>query len=204
MKKSKIICISVFAGLVITLFFSVGAFAKTCENIRSDVLRLHVLANSDSEEDQNLKLQVRDAVLKEGSDIFGGTMNVNNAEEKIAENKDKLIREAERVVRENGFDYDVDVFVTDEYFSTRSYGEVTLPAGKYTAVKVTIGESAGHNWWCVMFPPMCLPAADGENEIDLYLDEDEVEVVKSNPEYEVRFKVVEWYESLKDKLFGQS
>lgn len=188
---------AVVAGLFVTSILSVSGFIKTSQNIRNDVLRLHVLANSDTVEDQDLKLKVRDAVLEEGKDIFGGEINVENAEEKIATEKSRLVDAAENVVKQNGFDYDVDVFVTDEYFGTRSYGDITLPAGNYTAVKVTIGESAGHNWWCVMFPPMCLPAAEDKTDIDMYLSEDEVKVVKCNPEYDVRFKIVEWYEQIK-------
>ena len=188
---------AVVAGLFVTSIISVSGFIKTSQNIRNDVLRLHVLANSDTVEDQDLKLKVRDAVLEEGKDIFGGEINVENAEEKIATEKSRLVDAAENVVKQNGFDYDVDIFVTDEYFDTRSYGDITLPAGNYTAVKVTIGESAGHNWWCVMFPPMCLPAAEDKTDIDMYLSEDEVKVVKCNPEYDVRFKIVEWYEQIK-------
>lgn len=188
---------AVVAGLFVTSILSVSGFIKTSQNIRNDVLRLHVLANSDTVEDQDLKLKVRDAVLEEGKDIFGGEINVENAEEKIATEKSRLVDAAENVVKQNGFDYDVDVFVADEYFGTRSYGDITLPAGNYTAVKVTIGESAGHNWWCVMFPPMCLPAAEDKTDIDMYLSEDEVKVVKCNPEYDVRFKIVEWYEQIK-------
>ena len=188
---------AVVAGLFVTSILSVSGFIKTSQNIRNDVLRLHVLANSDTVEDQDLKLKVRDAVLEEGKDIFGGEINVENAEEKIATEKSRLVDAAENVVKQNGFDYDVDVFVADEYFGTRSYGDITLPAGNYTAVKVTIGESDGHNWWCVMFPPMCLPAAEDKTDIDMYLSEDEVKVVKCNPEYDVRFKIVEWYEQIK-------
>ena len=188
---------AVVAGLFVTSILSVSGFIKTSQNIRNDVLRLHVFANSDTVEDQDLKLKVRDAVLEEGKDIFGGEINVENAEEKISTEKSRLVNAAENVVKQNGFGYDVDVFVTDEYFDTRSYGDITLPAGNYTAVKVTIGESAGHNWWCVMFPPMCLPAAEDKTDIDMYLSEDEVKVVKCNPEYDVRFKIVEWYEQIK-------
>ena len=185
-------------GLVITATMSVSCFIKSSENISKDVLRLHVLANSDTDEDQALKLKVRDAVLQEGKDIFGGEMNVFNAEEKISGSRDRLLQKAKEVVKSNGFDYDVDLFVTNEFFNTRSYGKITLPAGNYKAVKVIIGESKGHNWWCVMFPPMCLPAAQEKTDINMYLDEKEVKVVKSNPEYDVRFKIVEIYEKIKN------
>jgi len=196
MKKFKLFEISLFAGLLIAIIFSITGFASTCEEIRGDVLRLHVIANSDSDEDQQLKLKVRDAVLKAGKNIFNGSVTKENAEEKIENEKEILIKAAEKVIKENGFDYDVEITVTDEYFNTRTYENVTLPAGKYKAVRVLIGESAGKNWWCVMFPPLCIPAA--ETNIDLYFSDKEVKLVETNPKYEVRFKIIEIYESIKN------
>lgn len=196
--KRFFVCL--FVGLIASSIICVGGFIKTSERVTRDVLRLHVLANSDTVSDQQLKLKVRDAVLKEGKDIFAGELNVNNAEKKIALEKSRLISAAEKTIHENSKDYDVDVFVTNEYFTTRSYGNVTLPAGRYKAVKVTIGEGAGHNWWCVMFPPLCLPAAQDKTDVDFYLDKQEAKVVKSNPKVDVRFKIVEWYETIKENL----
>ena len=194
----KKFAISLFVGLLAAALVCVGGFIKTSERISGDVLRLHVLANSDSRKDQELKLKVRDAVLEEGKNIFGGEINVGNAREKISSEKDRLIKTARDVISQNGFDYDVDIFVKKEFFDTRSYGDLTLPAGTYTAVKVEIGEATGHNWWCIMFPPLCLPAAQEKTDVNLYLDKLEVKVVKSDPDYDVRFKVVEWYEKIRE------
>lgn len=194
----KKFAISLFVGLLAAALVCVGGFIKTSERISGDVLRLHVLANSDSRTDQELKLKVRDAVLEEGKNIFGGEINVGNAREKISSEKDRLIKTARDVISQNGFDYDVDIFVKKEFFDTRSYGDLTLPAGTYTAVKVEIGEAMGHNWWCIMFPPLCLPAAQEKTDVNLYLDKQEVKVVKSDPDYDVRFKVVEWYEKIRE------
>ncbi len=196
MKKIRLIEISVFAGLLIAIVFSITGFASTCEEIRGDVLRLHVIANSDSAEDQQLKLKVRDAVLEAGKNIFNGSVTRENAEEKIKAEEEKLEEAARKVIEENGFDYDVDITVTEEYFNTRTYENVTLPAGKYMAVRVLIGESIGKNWWCVMFPPLCIPAS--QTDINMYLDEKEVKLVETNPKYEPRFKIVEIYESIKN------
>ncbi|MBE6784052.1 MAG: stage II sporulation protein R [Ruminococcaceae bacterium] len=196
MKKIKLIEISLFAGLLIAIVFSVTGFASTCEEIRGDVLRLHVIANSDSQADQQLKLKVRDAVLKAGKNIFDGSVTRENAEEKIKAEEETLEAVAKKVIEENGFDYDVDITVTEEYFNTRTYENVTLPAGKYMAVRVLIGESIGKNWWCVMFPPLCIPAS--QTDINMYLDEKEVKLVETNPKYEPRFKIVEIYESIKN------
>ncbi len=198
MKKFKLFEISLLVGFLIAVVFSIKSFAETCEDVRGDVLRLHVLANSDSEEDQQLKLKVRDALLKTGKNIFDGSVTRENAEEKIKEEKEILIETAEKVIEENGFDYDVEITVTEEFFTTRTYENVTLPAGRYMAVRVLIGESTGKNWWCVMFPPLCIPTA--QPDINLFFTEDEIKLVKSDPKYEPRFKIVEIYESLKNRI----
>lgn len=198
MKKFKLFEISLLVGFLIAVAFSITSFAGTCEEIRGDVLRLHVLANSDSEEDQQLKLKVRDALLRTGKNIFDGSLTRENAEERIKEEKEILIETVEKVIEENGFDYDVEITVTEEFFTTRTYENVTLPAGKYMALRVLIGESAGKNWWCVMFPPLCIPTA--QPDINLFFTEDEIKLVESDPKYEPRFKIVEIYESLKNRF----
>lgn len=198
MKKIKIIECSIFIGFIIAIVLSVTSFAETCDEIRTDVLRLHVIANSDSYEDQQLKLKVRDAVLEAGENIFDGSVTRENAQEKIEKEKESLEKVAKKVVEENGFDYDVEITVTEEYFTTRTYENVTLPAGDYMAVRVLIGESAGKNWWCVMFPPLCLPAA--ETDIDLFFNDRQVKLVERSPKYEPRFKIVEIFESLKNRF----
>lgn len=198
MKKIKIIECSIFIGFLIAIVLSVTSFAETCDEIRTDVLRLHVIANSDSPEDQALKLKVRDAILEKGENIFDGSVTRENAQEKIEKEKKILEETAKKVIEENGFDYDVEITVTEEYFTTRTYENVTLPAGNYMAVRVLIGESAGQNWWCVMFPPLCLPAA--ETDIDLFFNDREIKLVERNPKYEPRFKIIEIFESIKNRF----
>lgn len=193
----KKIRISVCVGLVVAVLFSVCSFAKTSEKIRADVLRLHVIANSDSTVDQNLKLRLRDYLLAEGKTIFDGSINLENAVEKIEPQLASLEASAREFVRTNGFDYDVKITLSREYFTTRTYESVTLPAGKYLALRVVIGTGEGHNWWCVMFPPMCVPAANENNVIENVFSEDEIKLVESNPRYEPRFKIVEIYEKIK-------
>lgn len=195
--KNKILTVelAVLTAFIITCVVSTMSFASACEDIRSSVLRMHVVANSDSEEDQCLKLKVRDAVLEAGKEYFDNSESAAQAEEKLIPVKDELEKVAQKVVEENGYDYDVKVNIGNAYFPTKTYdGEVTLPAGEYEAVNVIIGSGQGHNWWCVMFPPMCLPAAESDTELDEVLSEREYEIVKSNPKFEPRFKIVEWYE----------
>lgn len=190
----------VFAAVFAAGASSVGAFAYNCSRVRSDVLRMHVIANSDCSADQQLKLMVRDAVLERGAQLFDGTVTADEARRKIEPHKAELEAAAREVIERAGYDYPVSVNVVNEYFATRCYGSLTMPAGRYTAVKVVIGEGAGHNWWCVMFPPLCLPAAqDRGGNLDAFFDDGELKVVESSGRYEPRFKIVEIIEKLKEK-----
>lgn len=200
MSFSGKIRISIAIGIVTAVIFSICSFAKTSEEIHSDVLRLHVIANSDSSVDQNLKLRLRDYILEEGEDIFDGSVNVENAVKKIEPKLAELEKSAETFVKNAGFDYDVKITLSNEYFTTRTYESVTLPAGKYLALRVVIGSGEGHNWWCVMFPPMCVPAADKKDEIENVFTDKEIKLVESKPKYEPRFKVVEIYEQIRETI----
>ena len=196
--KSKI-CLTLCLTLAIAAcVISVAPFANTCENISRDVLRLHVVADSDSETDQKLKLLVRDEILKKGGELFDGTLTADEAQRVITPKTDELKAAAENVLRQNGCDNSVEITVGEEYFATRCYESFTMPAGVYTAVRVNIGSAKGKNWWCVMFPPLCLPAASAD--ADAFFTEDEMKVVSSSPEYEPRFKIVEIIEAIKSKL----
>ena len=131
------------------------------EELYNKILRLHVLANSDSDTDQSLKLKVRDAILSELEEIYAdaGVSDVNEAEKTIKKNTERLVKTAEKVIVEQGFDYNVEIELCRETYPTREYENVTLPAGNYRSVKVKIGEAEGKNWWCVLFPELCMSSA---------------------------------------------
>ncbi len=200
MKKIKMLEISVAVGLVISMVFSVVSFGVSCNDIRNSVLRLHILANSDSEADQAVKIIVRDALLKSGSELFDGDMTVDNAQSCLSAHKNQLIAYINNILKDNGFEYESDVYLVREYFNTRSYDEFTLPAGEYLALKVILGNGIGHNWWCVMFPPLCLPAATENTELDIVFNHNCTQIVKSSPDYEIRFKIIEIIERLRCKI----
>lgn len=185
-----------FVLTVLYSFTSFSFFAQQCEDIPNRVLRLHVLANSDSEEDQELKLYVRNRVLSESAGILDGAKNREDAEQIVTESLSQLQAAAADEIASRGYDYPVQVQLENIYFTTRTYEQVTLPAGRYDALRVTIGEAAGKNWWCVMFPPMCLPAAQEVEELDDVLNPEQMEIVTG--EYEIRFKTIELYEQLRD------
>jgi len=167
--------------------------------VRSDVLRLHVVADSDTEQAQRLKLLVRDALLETGKRVFDGSVTANDAVAHITPQIEQMEQTAQAVLRENGCDDKVKITVQKEFFNTRAYEHFTMPAGVYTAVRVNIGQAKGHNWWCVMFPPLCLPAVSRE-EAEGYFTKSEKRVITASPQYEPRFKIVEVVEKIKNSL----
>jgi len=201
-------CIS---GIALAAFlWSVLGFQARCAGIRGQVLRLHVIANSNSGIDQRAKLHVRDRLLEAGTELFDGSIDaagaagIDDAVAGIAPRLDELEACARAALRELGLAYPVRVTLGEAYFNTRIYEEakITLPAGRYRALRVVLGEGAGENWWCVMFPPLCLPAARPRSAVslDAVLTDGQLRVVKSNPKYELRFKIVELWEALMERL----
>ena len=193
-KLSKLLKIQavVFAVIIAAGVCSVGAFAYNCSRVRADVLRMHVIANSDSDEDQALKLKVRDAVLERGAELFDGTVTADEAKAKIEPQKAELEAAAREVIEREGYDYPVSVNVVNEYFATRCYGDLTMPAGRYTAVKVVIGEGAGHNWWCVLYPNLCfldttnaVVPDKGKKQLKQVLTEEEYSKVTANTKFKI-------------------
>ena len=198
MKKSHKLEISIAIGLVIAIVCSLVGFGSDCNDVRNNVVRLHILADSDCDADQRVKLLVRDALLESGAEIFSGIASVDTASASLAKEKDKLINIAENVLNENGLDYGVTINLEREYYTTRTYENYTLPAGEYLSLKVVLGKGEGHNWWCVMFPPLCLPAASASADIDAVLGAEGAKIIQSNPKYEMRFKIVEVFETVKN------
>ena len=198
--KRKSIEAAVLIGLVLAVLLSLVGFDAHCTEIRENVLRLHVLANSDTEADQALKLRVRDRVLEAGEAVFTGASDEAEALEAARANVGLLQAAAEAEIAESGYDYPVRVEVGKSRFDTRVYDDFTLPAGEYEAVRVLIGEAAGHNWWCVMFPAVCLPAAEEKEDMSRVLEGESLEIVEQPAKFTFRFKAVEIYEGIRDKV----
>lgn len=167
--------------------------------IYDNTLRLHVLANSDSTEDQTLKLLVRDALVKETSVLAQECENVSEAKKVYTDNLDYLQKVAEDVLRNEGKNDKVTVELSNEYYPERQYGNIRLPSGKYNSLKVNIGESEGQNWWCVLFPPLCVEAAEAEEElVATGFTPNQIKVLTDSetPKYVIRFRILEWFEDL--------
>lgn len=193
MKTLKIF-LPLFMIITLTVSFFQPIIA-TSENISDKILRLHIIANSDSTEDQDLKLKVKNYFLENTADLFVGQTLDENIE--IAkENIDYIEKICNTCIEQNGFDYEAEVTVDREYFDTRVYDDFTLPAGVYNSIRITIGQGNGHNWWCIVFPSVCLSACS--KSMDDYLTDEEMELVGDG--YTPKFKVIEIYEKLKAKL----
>ena len=199
--KLKFFEIALLIGLAV--FLTSGALAlRTQDELADKVVRLHVLANSDSEEDQALKLRVRDAVLEQATAILEQSADRREAESRLRGQLLELERIAAKEIAAEGYDYPVTVNLENTDFPTKEYDGFTLPAGEYLALRVIIGEGQGRNWWCVVFPPLCtaasadvptsaLAAGFSEEEVGLITEEDQCYVLK--------FKAVEWWDTLKEK-----
>ena len=198
MNKTIKVFVPIFLLLLIISAY-ITPFIETSERISDDVFRLHILANSDNENDQALKLKVRDAVLEQGQNVFTQCSSLDEIIYSCENNIDLFRNTAEACIRQNGYDYAVNAYVDKEYFNTREYEEITLPSGIYNALKIEIGEAKGRNWWCVMFPAICLPEVS-ESKMTEVLDEEEMELINSGSKFEVRFKIVEIYEKIKSKF----
>ena len=188
---TKALCVA----LIITVLASVLPFEASCQEIREDVFRLHILANSDSEEDQNLKLKVRDEVLKYTENLYKNSNSKSEAEKLTLENLQSIANIAKKEIVNNGYDYDVTCQISDVYFNTRTYEKVTMPSGTYRALQIKIGKAQGKNWWCVMYPSLCIGSCTNYNELSDKLDNKEYNLLV-NEKTEYKFKIVEYYEKL--------
>lgn len=192
-RKMKGIESILIIGLIFTMLSStVNRTVTAGSEVRSETLRLHIIANSDSEEDQALKLKVRDAVLEATGELFAEVSGKTEAVAAAEYSADDIKAIAEQVIKNEGFDYSVQAEVTEMWFETRSYEGFTLPAGDYDAVRIIIGAGEGKNWWCVMYPALCVPGA--EESIEKYGKN--AEFIKGSG-YEIRFAVIEWIEQIK-------
>lgn len=206
MKKLKIGRIFVIL-ILLSLFILISAISyvdAVSNNIADSVFRLHVIANSDSKEDQELKLKVRDELLSYMNIISKDSTSKQEAMQIANEHKEEFTQIAEKVIKENGYNYTVNVQIGKADFPTKYYGDITLPAGTYDALKVQIGEANGQNWWCVMFPPLCfvdvstgIVPDNSKQELKQSLDDEEYDLISKtdNNEISFKFKIVELFQN---------
>lgn len=158
------------------------------EDISRKLIRFHVIANSDSEQDQDLKLKVRDKVLEYVQPLLKESKNIEESREILKRENEKILEIATEVIKGTGYDYSVESTLDKEYFPIKTYGNITLPQGEYEAYRIIIGSGEGQNWWCVMFPPICfvditrgeVAYEETEEEMKRVLDDEEFDVVDND------------------------
>ena len=207
MKKYLLLLIVSVAFLLLSAYSYVNAVSN---NLADSVFRLHVIANSDSEEDQNLKYKVRDSLIG----YMNTLTNDMNTKDEVIKIAGKHIQDfkdiAQNVVKENGYNYEVNVEIGNLSFPTKTYGDISFPSGFYDALKVEIGKAEGQNWWCVMFPPLCfvdvssgvVPEESKEN-LEANLGDEEYSIISDSEENgftSIKFKIIEFFENIGTKL----
>ena len=194
--------------LLLFLYIIISATTYTnavCSDISDSVFRLHVIANSDSSEDQNLKYLVRDNVLKYMNEITNGVTSKEEIIKIISNNLENFKKLAQNTVYENGYTYEISVEIGNFNFPTKRYGDISFPAGYYDALRIKIGNAEGKNWWCVMFPPLCfidvssgIVPDDSKAILESELSEEEYKLVTgSEKETKIKFKIVEVLQNFK-------
>ncbi|MGM9533970.1 MAG: stage II sporulation protein R [Intestinibacter sp.] len=207
----SVLMLIVTVGLMATTIYGqVSKIDTASASYKDKLIRFHVLANSDSEEDQQLKLKVRDAVIDYLQPKLRNSKSINESEKIIINEEDNLINICEDVIQANGYDYGVDIELGYSKFPTKQYSSVVLPAGEYKALRILIGKGQGKNWWCVMFPPLCFVdkqnnVIDKETDAKLreVLTEEEYELIVEKDsdkvdDLTIKFKIVEIIQKIKE------
>ena len=204
MKNSKLRKLSLLAFLLFLYIFICAqnyVFAVS-NNLSEAVFRLHVIANSDSEEDQKLKLKVRDSLLNYMNNICSNCSTKAEAISIVNKHQQEFQQIAENTISENGYDYPVKINIGNFYFPTKNYGDISLPAGFYDALRVEIGKAKGKNWWCVMFPSLCfidvssgIVNEEAKENLEENLEHESYSLIsdQNNSEIKLKFKLIEFF-----------
>ncbi len=187
---------SLCVGVIISILLTLIPFEGECQEISDQVFRIHILANSDSDEDQALKFKVRDAVLLKSQELFKNAHSKAEAMYIAQKKIDELLKVAQDTVYAEGYSYSVTASIKPLSFDTRYYDSVTMPSGIYDALQIRIGEAKGKNWWCVMYPSLCIPAASEVNTLQEELTQPQYSIVSSKGKFEFRFKIVEVFNKI--------
>ena len=194
--------------ILFALFVFISALSyvnAVSEDISNSVFRLHVIANSDSDEDQELKYKVRDEVLEYMNKISSDCSSKEEVINLAYEHQDEFKQIAEQVIKDNSYDYSVNISIGNFDFPTKDYGDISLPAGNYDALRIEIGEASGQNWWCVMFPPLCFVDVtsgvvpdDSKEVIKENLNEEEYDLVSDKESSDIKFKfsLIEFFKGI--------
>lgn len=194
----KDIAVALCLSFILSICFSLAGFNSKCQNLRDNILRLHILANSNSSADQAIKIKVRDAILEKADWLYSKSKTKEDAICITKENISLLKNTAEEQIKQSNKNYNVKIEIGKSYFNTREYDDFTLPAGEYDAVKILIGKAEGKNWWCVMFPALCLPAAEKGHSLNEAVNSQSAQIAQNPTEYKIEFKIIEVFEKIRN------
>lgn len=181
-------------SFILCVLFSMFTFSCTAENLCEKVIRFHIPANSNSETDQNIKIKVKDEVFLFVTEMLKDSENIEESKNIIKFNIDKIKNKADSVLQRENASYRAEVKLHEDYFKTRNYSNFTLPAGNYTSLKITLGEGEGENWWCAVYPSICIPAS---SDFDCFT-ENEQKIIFNDNEVKFSFLIYEWILNIKN------
>ena len=192
---------SIICGLIFTNIYNFVNFSVSCENTSKEVLRLHILANSDSEKDQKIKMNVKNVVQNFTSKLLKGAINKNVAIKILKENTEniKKIAEKELAGKDIG-NKKIEINFNETFFKTRDYSQFIMPSGFYDALIIKIGSGKGRNWWCVIFPFLCLGVAQSEKALSTFSSQGRKILKLKKPKYKLKLKILEIYQNLRETL----
>lgn len=208
----SLLLISILTISTLHIYGEVTKVEKTSSNYKDKLIRFHVLANSDSEEDQNLKLKVRDEIIKYLQPLLKDSKSIEESEKIILRENENIKKLSENIIKENGYNYDVKVNLEYSNFPAKQYSNIVLPAGEYKSIRVIIGSGEGKNWWCVMFPPLCFVDENNgvidkktDEKLKDILTEEEYKLIsgensKKASNRKMKFKILEILETIKKDL----
>lgn len=206
-EKLTFIFIMIVLLTIYVFLLSMNYVTSVSSDLSDSVLRLHIIANSDSQEDQELKLKVRDNIIKYMNNLTKDISNKESVISLVNSNINNFKKVALDTIHDNGYNYDVNIELGNFYFPTKDYDNVSFPSGNYDALKIEIGNAIGQNWWCVLFPPLCLVGSssgtlpdDSQEILENTLNSEEYELISEgrsnnsdNSNIQIKFKLIEWF-----------
>lgn len=208
-KEVSYIILSITVGMIVTVMVNtIKVYSNDkAQSISNEVLRFHVLANSNSEEDQKLKILVKDKTIEKFKDVISAFKSKEESVKGFEEKLKEIENYAQKVINDEGYSYKIVAEVGKSFFPTKTYGDVTLPKGEYLGLRLIIGNGTGENWWCVMFPPLCYVDEAIEGSRKGIIDDTDLEkilgtenykiIVEDTLEYRFKFKIVEMFQNIK-------
>lgn len=209
--KLKFIFILIILIFIYIFLLSINYTQAVSLNLSDSVFRLHIIANSDSIDDQNLKLKIRDNIIDYMNTLTSNTINKSDVITIVSNHLDNFKEIALNTIKDNGYNYDVNIKIGNFYFPTKTYGDISFPAGNYDALKIEIGNAIGQNWWCVLFPPLCfvnsttgIVSEDSKNILKENMDSESYKLINegnnnetNTSDIKIKFKIIEFFNNLK-------